>query len=213
MLLTARKPGNAQRGFSLVEAAVVLVVIGIILGAVLQGRSLIESAEYKSFRQQIREYRGAFHNFRDRFDALPGDFAKASERLESTQPDGGGDGMIGANVANISWAGCSDSEDERCTAWQHLRAAGMLDGNPETPGDSAAPEHPFGGTVAAFFTGSGAEGTFGHKLLIRDVPVRIAVRFDSDEDDERCAGGRITGQNCDEGDWPEDGAVDLVYAL
>lgn len=204
---------RSMQGFSLVEAAVVLVVIGIILGAVLQGRSLIESADYKSFRQQIREYRGAFHNFRDRFDALPGDFADASVRLESTQEDGGGDGVIGGDVAS-GWSGCSSTTDERCVAWQHLRAAGMLGGNPDTDGDDAAPEHPFGGVVAAFFTGSGENGTFGHKLLISDVPVGIARRFDADEDDERCNGGRITGQNCSGTDWPSGvTTVDIVYAL
>ena len=200
-------------GFSLVEAAVVLVVIGIILGAVLQGRSLIESAEYKSFRQQIREYRGAFHNFRDRFDALPGDFEDASDRLESTQNDGGGDGLIGSNIES-DWDGCSGDTDERCMAWQHLRAAGMLDGNPETPNDAAAPEHPYGGLVAAFFTGAGEKGAFGHKLLIIDLPVGIAQRLDADDDDARCDGGRITGQNCPDGDWPTgQTTVDVVYAL
>ena len=207
------RPCN-ERGFSLVEAAIVLIVIGIILAAVLQGRSLIESAEYKSFGQQVREYRGAFHNFRDRYNALPGDFADASERLESSQPDGNGNGLIG-DSSDGDWPGCSDPDDEPCMAWQHLRAAGMLGGNPDTEGGQAAPEHPFGGVIASFFTGSGNNGEFGHKLLIRDVPVGIAARFDTDADDERCDGGRITGQTCDSGsDWPSGQAtVDVVYAL
>lgn len=203
----ARRQRNAQ-GFSLVEAAVVLVVIGIILGAVLQGRSLIESAEYKSFRQELRDYRSAFHNFRDRYDALPGDFVDAATRIESGLGNGDGNGLIGDDID------CDSASDENCLAWQHLRAAGTLGGNPSTEGTAAPPEHAWGGRFDAFFTGTGVNGDFGHKLLITDVPVEIAERLDADEDDDRCEHGRITGQVCeDETAWPDDVTVDVVYAL
>ena len=202
-------------GFSLVEAAVVLVVIGIILGAVLQGRSLIESAEYKSFRQQLREYRSAFHDFRDRYNALPGDFGDASVRLESGQTDGDGDGVIGDD-SDGDWPGCSDAADEPCMAWQHLRAAGMLSGNPDTGGADAQPGHPYGGVIASFFTGTGNNGDFGHKLLITNVPIEIAIRLDNEEDNARGNGGRIPGQTCDSSSavhWRAVDTVDIVYAL
>ncbi len=186
----------------------VLVVIGIILGAVLQGRSLIESAEYKSFRQELRDYSSAFNNFRDRYDALPGDFAQAAARLESGLGNGDGNGVIGDD------ADCDGDSDESCLAWQHLRAAGMLGGNPSIEGADAPPEHPWGGRFDAFFTGTGVNGDFGHKLLITGVPVEIARRLDADEDDDRCEHGRITGQVCeDDTAWPNDVTVDVVYAL
>lgn len=220
MPIRGHKPGHVQHGFSLVEAAVVLVVIGIILGAVLQGRSLIESAEYKSFRQQLREYRGAFHNFRDRFGALPGDFGDASTRLDSGQDDGNGDGVIddGPDCDENSSA-----DDESCLAWQHLRAAGMLGGNPEDSGGDASPPHPFGGEVVSFFTGDDGNGDFGHKILVTDVPIDMAIRLDRDEDNELCGSGRVSlrevtdGPECtNDDDWPSDpdgGTVDIVYAL
>lgn len=197
-----------------------LVVIGIILGAVLQGRSLIESAEYNSFRQQLREYRGAFHNFRDRFNALPGDFEDANARIGAPNPGGGdaGNGVIDDGPE------CNDDDDETCLAWQHLRFAGMLGGNPADPGTDASPAHPFGGRVGSFFTGDEGNGDFGHKILVTDVPVDIAIRLDRDEDNELCGTGRVslrstgganTCENSDE-DWPsspDDGTVDIVYAL
>lgn len=205
-------------GFSLVEAAVVLVVIGIILGAVLQGRSLIESAEYSSFRQQLREYRAAFHDFRDRFDALPGDFNEASTRLGGGQNNGDGDGVIDDGPECDA---ASDATDECCLAWQHLRAAGMLGGNPVDSGGDASPTHPFGGAVSSFFTGSQGNGDFGHKILVINVPIDIAIRLDRDEDNELCGSGRISldatgGESCSGDDWPsnpDDGTVNVIYAL
>lgn len=199
-----------QSGFSLVEAAVVLVVIGIILGAVLQGRSLVESAEYKSFRQSLRDYRSAFLNFRDRYDALPGDFSEAAVRIEAGLDDGNGNGVIDGGTE------CDSTGEEACTAWQHLRAAGMLNGDPGPTGPDASPEHGYGGVVSGYFTGTGANSEFANHLLVEDVPVAIARRLDREEDDDRCDNGRITGQTCDSSDsedWPASGPVDVVYAL
>ncbi len=187
----------------------VLVVIGLILGAVLQGRSLVDSAEYKSFRQSLRDYRSAFLTFRDRYDALPGDFADAAARIDSGLDDGNGDGLIDGGEA------CDASGEEACTAWQHLRAAGMLSGNPGSGGADASPEHGYGGVVSSFFTGTGNNGAFGNQMLITNVPVDIARRLDREEDDERCNAGRITGQTCGAppADWPASGTVDLAYAI
>lgn len=203
-----------QYGFSLVEAAVVLVVISIILGAVLQGRSLIENAEYKSFRQELRKYAGAFDQFRDRFGALPGDFDEAQDRLGLDSDDEGlGDGVIGSDET------CSGDTDESCLAWQHLRAAGLIDGNSETEGNEASPDHPYGGVVDSFFTGDAGNDLYGHKILVIGVPVRIAIRLDREEDNEICDSGRVSlrdNTNCVNGgdDWPAgETLVDVVYAL
>lgn len=189
-----------------------LVVIGLILGIVLQGRSLVDSANYKSFRQSLRDYRSAFLTFRDRFDALPGDFADASGRIDGGLPvgaDGDGDGVIEDGPE------CSADTDEACRAWQHLRAAGMLGGNPDVAGRAASPGHNFGGVVSSFFTGSGTNFPFGNYMLVQSVPAEVARRLDRDEDDERCNDGRITGTDgtCDSADWPNSGTVDIVYAL
>lgn len=217
--MTAMQPrqhAGAEDGFSLVEVAIVLVVIGIILGAVLQGRALIASAEYKSFSQEIRQARGAFHAFRDRYGALPGDFARADQRIDAAAPVPGASGGDGTIDNGANGPACLDDGDEGCMAWQHLRYAGMLGGDPTLEGEEASPEHPWGGAISGFFTGSGNNGTFGHNLLIRDVPVDIARRLDREEDDNRCNGGRITGQDCDDDDatdWPDADTVNVVYEL
>lgn len=203
-----------QGGFSLIEVAIVLVVIGTILGTVLQGRSMIASAEFKSFRQQLREYRGAFDSFRDRYDALPGDVAEAAARFGGPNPPAasGGNGIID------NGPDCVGATQESCLAWQHLRFAGMLDGNPQAAGGDASPAHPFVGVIASFFTGAQGNGVFGHKLYVRDLPVNLAMRLDRVEDNGLCDSGRVAlvpSADCvDGGDsWPADGTVDLIYAL
>lgn len=202
----------ATRGFSLVEVAVVLVIIGLILAAVLQGRQLIASAEYKSFKSQLGEYRNAFYTFRDRYNALPGDFDEANARLGF--PDGTGNGQIQPGPV------CDGATDESCLAWQHLRAAGMIGGNPSDAAGDASPDHTYGGVVASFFTGSHGNNTFGHKIGVEDVPADVAQRLDADIDDELCNDGRVaatsSGSDCTNGgdDWPAGATrIDVVYGL
>lgn len=199
-----------QRGFSLVEAAIVLVIIALILGAVLQGRALIGSAEYKSLKDQVGSYRSAFDTFRDRFNALPGDFADANDRLGLTGANGGGNGVIDDGPS------CDASGEESCLAWRHLRAADLLEGDPGVAGTAASPEHPYESVVSGFFTGSDGNGEFGHKLLLLDLPVEVARQLDDDLDDGLCDDGRISNlpaSGCSGTDWPDSGTVDVVYAL
>lgn len=204
------------RGFSLVEVAIVLVIIGLILAAVLQGRQLIASAEYKSLKGQLSEYRNAFYTFRDRYNALPGDFDDANARLGLSGANGDGDGAI------ENGPGCASAGDESCLAWRHLRAAGMIDGNPNDTGANASPRHTYGGVVASFFTGTAGNGTYGHKIGVEDVPADIGRQLDEDIDDDLCDAGRVAGTapsggDCDGSDtslWPAgSGPINIVHAL
>jgi len=202
-----------RAGFSLVEVALALVLIGLILAAVLQGRELIASAEYKAYKSQLGEYRRAFYTFRDRFNALPGDFADANSDLGLASANGNGDGVIDDGPR------CSAPGHESCQAWQHLRAAGILQGDPQTVGAAASPRHPYGGVVASIFTGTRGNGAFAHKVGVDDVPADVAGRLDRDIDDDRCDAGRVagtdpSGADCAGGDWPSDSRlVDHIDAL
>lgn len=208
------QPASRARGFSLVEVAIVLVIIGFILAAVLQGRQLIASAEYKSFQSELAEYRNAFYTFRDRYNALPGDFSEADVRFGLTQ--GNGDGQIDNGPT------CDAADNESCLAWQHLRAAGMLEGNPDDGGEAASPRHPYGSPVEGFFTGNDGNGVFGHKIAVAGVPAEVARRLDEDIDDDDCNSGSIAGLNSTAGadcadpaeGWPGGSApIDMIYAL
>ncbi len=135
--------GFRQAGFSLVELAVVLIIMGILIGGVLKGRELIESARLKRVVSQLTELRLAINGFVDQYDALPGDFSKASPLIEGDLRNGNGNGIVeGGGLAPGS---------EALAFWSHLAAADFI-GRPgpkhaENEGDfgKGAPESSLGG--------------------------------------------------------------------
>lgn len=137
------KTQNPQAGFSIIELAVVLLIMGLLIGGILKGRELIESARLKRIISQINEYRVAVNAFIDKYDALPGDFNKASTLIKAGLRDGNSNGVIeGAGLAAGS---------EALNFWAHLAEAGLM----ATPGlaseqnagefGKGAPESPIGG--------------------------------------------------------------------
>ncbi len=121
-----------MRGFSLVELSIVLVILSLLAGGILAGRSLIRAAELRSVTTQISKTNTAIYAFRDKYFALPGDFNRA-EDVWGTDPDGcpshtnrvaktatcNGDGNGRLDNLNLT---------ESFRAWQHLSNAGLIEG-------------------------------------------------------------------------------------
>lgn len=108
-------------GYSLVELSIALLIIGLIVGGVLKGQELLESARLKSVLTQVNEFRLATGVFMDKFGALPGDFDHASEALGATLQNGNNNGIIEGPGLSTSGPG-----HEATSFWQHLAAAGLL---------------------------------------------------------------------------------------
>lgn len=107
-----------QSGFSLIETAIVLVIIGFLIGGVLKGKDLIDNARLKRVIAQLNEYRLATTAFLDKYDYLPGDFNKASLMLREGLRNGNGNGIVeGAGLGRGS---------EALHFWAHLAAAGFI---------------------------------------------------------------------------------------
>lgn len=105
-----------QQGFTLVEIGVVLVIIGLLLGAVLKGQQMIRSAQVFNLAQAMTGYRSAFSAFEDRYRMIPGDSSAASTK-------------VGNGAANCTL--CCDNGLVDCWANvslvnNHLVAAGFL---------------------------------------------------------------------------------------
>lgn len=104
-----------QGGFSMLELSLVMVVIGLLIGAILGGQELIKHANFKALIKEIQQYRMAIQNFKTQYDALPGDMVDATSYWTTTNGDG--DGLI--EVAS----------NEHYKAWQHLMLAGLVSGS------------------------------------------------------------------------------------
>lgn len=139
--------GNTtRRGFTLVELSILLVIIGLLAGAVLVGRDLIRHAEFVKLHSQYTELVTAINTFRTKYNCLPGDCPNATAFLGTysgmPQPplstathaapaffitdtfgsptlNGDGDGRIDAK----------NTMYEMSTHWQHLAATGLISGS------------------------------------------------------------------------------------
>ena len=72
---------TSNRGFTLIEIAIVLVIIGLLLGGVLKGQELINNAKVKSYATDFRNIPIMIYGFQDKFRALPGDDARIGTAL------------------------------------------------------------------------------------------------------------------------------------
>jgi len=179
---------NRNAGFTLVEIAIVLVIVGLLLGGVLKGQQMIENTKYKNYKQQIDSYRAAVYSFQDRYKALPGDFAQASTKLTApsgvTIRNGNGDGSVQGGY-------CSTNNEEACVVWQHLILAGLIGGDASATGTTARRTHTYGGFISSIATGNWANGRNELKILMQGVPGEVAQRLDDEIDDGNATSGDV----------------------
>src|ERR1700691_4635745 len=75
---TTRNAPESEKGFTLIELSIVLVIIGLIVGGILTGQDLIKAAEQRATLAQIEKYNTAVNTFRNKFGGIPGDLPAAT---------------------------------------------------------------------------------------------------------------------------------------
>lgn len=157
---------NQQSGFTLVEIAIVLVIIGLLLGGVLKGQELINSAKVKNLANDFRNIPLFIYGYQDKFRAIPGDDTRAATNISgATAPTGtdAGNGRIDGN-----WYDDGVSSSEATLFWQHVRLSNLAAGPTTISGAGFLPTNAEGGligiqsgsTTAANQAISGLTGTY-----------------------------------------------------
>jgi prepilin-type N-terminal cleavage/methylation domain-containing protein len=144
---TEIKMNKQQSGFTLVEIAIVLVIIGLLLGGVLKGQELVNSAKVKNLANDFRAISSFVYAYQDRFRALPGDDRIAATHLtgatNATTPVAGD---VGNARINGGW-NSTTATDESFLFWQHVRLAGLATGTPLTASADYIPRNAEGGAI------------------------------------------------------------------
>jgi prepilin-type N-terminal cleavage/methylation domain-containing protein len=143
------KMHNRQGGFTLIEIAIVLVIIGLLLGGVLKGQELITSARVRNLIQQQDGIKAAYFGFLDRYRALPGDYAQATTNINGvvTNSTCGVTGAIGNGNGDGQVLAIAASVNENILAWEHLSKAGFISGSytcAATESATTSPTNPYG---------------------------------------------------------------------
>ena len=114
-----------QSGFTLIELAIVLVIIGLLLGGVLRGQELINSAKVKNMASDLKNVQVYLYGYQDKYKALPGDDHLADKHVNGAVPGSGTqNGVIEGSWETTASPAASESE----LFWQHIRFAGLAAG-------------------------------------------------------------------------------------
>ena len=176
---------NRQSGFTLIEIAIVLVIIGLLLGGVLKGQEMITQGKIKNVIADMNGIQAAYYGYQDRYRAIPGDDAAATGRW-------GVPAVAGATVGSSRIDGLYNSTtdtDESRLFWAHLRGAGFIPGPVTGAGNTTNPINAVGGIVGVQ-DGLGSLGLVGNIVCTANLPAKVAQAVDSSADD----GNGTTGQ-------------------
>ncbi len=133
-----------QSGFTLIEIAIVLVIIGLLLGGVLKGQELINSAKVKNLASDFKNVPVFIYGYQDKFKALPGDDAGVVAHVAGTLATT--NGTPGNGVIEGIWNSTTQT-DESYLFWQHVRLAGLAPGPTSAADPNYLPTNAAGGTI------------------------------------------------------------------
>lgn len=177
-----------EQGFTLVEIAIVLVIIGLLIGGVLKGQQMITNAKISKVENDYKSITAAILAYQDRYGVMPGDDPAASTRFAGTwvaADNGDGNGVIGG-----AWNSVTNTQESRLV-WKHLRGAGFIKGPVDTT--TAAyqqPSHGFGGLIGFE---QGLYNLSGHVIVFGALPGSIDQILEARGDDGAPNAGTIQG--------------------
>ena len=193
---------HEPRGFTLIELAIVLVVIGLLLGGVLKGQELIESARARNIISQLDSIKAAYYAFQDKYRAAPGDYPGSLAYanlpgIVSPQVGGNGDGVVRDTPQGR----------ESLLLWVHLSHANLIAGNyradgslPERNGEW--PRNPYNANLQLQYDNHFANAGTAPRLNLKtgnQIPAKVLADIDRKVDDGRADNGQFRFSDYDGG--------------
>jgi prepilin-type N-terminal cleavage/methylation domain-containing protein len=173
-----------EKGFTLVEIAIVLVIVGLLLGGILKGQEMIIQAKVKNSISDFSGVSAAYFGYLDRYRATPGDDSGATRWSGATAGDGN-------RVLTGTYASSTANAESRLW-WDHLRRAGFVAGSGQQQ-----PTNAFAGIIGVQ-TGDGAAtpglalGNYSGLIACSsNLPDKVAIALDVQMDDGNPANGAV----------------------
>lgn len=144
---------SKEAGFTLVELAIVMIIIGLLIAGILKGQEMIANAQVTATISQIKAIEAATSTFRDKYAALPGDMRNPGERLPNCDAANmcePGAGTQGNGIIESDFGVLPADNSEALAYFLQLRAAELLAGY-----DGAGATASFGNTIPAASIGGG----------------------------------------------------------
>jgi prepilin-type N-terminal cleavage/methylation domain-containing protein len=170
-------------GFTLVEVAIVLVILGLLLGGILKGQELLTNARVRELITQQDGIKAAFFGFQDRFRSLPGDYHQAIGSIVNATQNGNGNGRVESDT----------TPNESILAWEHLSRAGFINATytyAATESATTSPMSRYGVYLQIIYDGLYGVGTAATPAPPRhniksgsQIPVDILAEVDRKVDD------------------------------
>jgi len=182
---------RTQSGFTLVEIAIVLVIIGLLLGGVLKGQELVNSAKVKNFVNDFKTVPLFIYGYQDKYKALPGDDAKADTHLGAAAtltPTAStlGNGQIDGNYNSTT------ATDESVAFWQQVRLANLASGPTAFTTISAdVPLNADGGRLGIQSKSPITDMTGSYFVCSDGIQGKFANQIDTTMDDGDTAAGSV----------------------
>lgn len=175
-----------QAGFTLVEIAIVLVIIGLLLGGILKGQEMITQARIKNVVNDFNGVTAAYFSYQDRYKAIPGDDQQAATRWPVLNFPGMAAGNGNGTVEGVYNDLPNVSEANRF--WFHLRAAGFVPGPTANLPAATNPSNAVGGIVGVQ---NSPLNMTGLSICSANVPDKIAAAVDTQIDDQTAGTGSL----------------------
>ena len=176
-----------QSGFTLIEIAIVLVIIGLLLGGILKGQELINSARVKNLATDFRNIPMFIYGYQDKFKSLPGDDSAANTHVTGTNATT--NGTTGNGVIEGNWYSTT-ATDESYLFWQHVRLAGLAPG-PTVVGAGYLPVNALGGQIGVQSAAPFANMNGTYFICSTGIPGEFAKQLDTQLDDGNTAAGSM----------------------